>query len=816
MGPEAGAIVPGDPIRMSAPPIASPSPPPFPAPLTPAGDSRREALLAACVLLGLLLLVFPDALLGGRVFFERDIHLTWMAHAAAFTRAAAAGRLPLWDPYYGFGQPHWAVPQTQTLYPPTLLLLALPPGAAFTLSALGHLAFAGVGLFLLLRRAGASRGPSLLGGGLVALSGPYLSMLNVWHQLAGAAWIPWLLLLADGALRRTTPGAAIAWGGAAALQVFAGSGEMSAFTALLNAGQVLHALRAREGSASTRRRLLTAATAGLLAAGLSAALWWPALALAGRSVRRSLPDIDRGFSSVHPLALAQAMLPAPLDALPFPSGDAALATENAEPFLASLYLGLPALGLVAAALARRRCAATRAALALLLLGVLLALGRHLPLLGLALWKLPPLAAFRFPAKAMALVALAWALLAGLGADALARGMARRAGLAGAALAAVLALGFAAWAPASALAWSPLPPRPAGVLAAFTLAAALAAFSATRLDGRRRELAVGALACLALLDLATQHLGLDPTAPAAFFSTPPPAVEAIGAGPFTRIHVWDYRPVPPGKRFPERDLGGFYRETPVGAPVPLARAAGLQAYLYPSTGSRFGLFGSFTKDLMRLYPAGLHDLTLLVREAPETPGYGRLLRLAGVTHVLALHDGGQEPLEPMARVQGVFREPIRVFRVPDPLPRSYAVGSARVADAGAAYALLLRPDFDPLREIVLPDGAPRADPAFAGTSRVEELLPDRVRLDAELSADGYVVLLDAWDPGWRASVDGRPAPVLRANVAFRAVPVPAGRHRVELLYQPAEVGAGVALSLLTLAAAAVAALRSRWRAREQAR
>jgi hypothetical protein len=804
---------------MSAMPPVSPSPPPRSAQAPPA-DIRREAMLAAGALLGMLLVAFPDTLLGGRIFFERDIHLTWMAHAAAFVRAAGAGRWPLWDAYYGFGQPHWAVPQTQTLYPPTLLLLVLPPGAAFTISAIGHLVFAGLGVFLLLRRAGASFAPSLLGGGLVALSGPYLSMLNVWHQLAGAAWIPWLLLLADRALQRGTPGATIAWGAAAAMQVFAGSGEMSAFTALLNAAQVLLAVCARAGAASAWRRLRTATAAGALAVGLSAALWWPALALAGRSVRRSLPDTDRGFSSVHPLALAQAVLPAPLDALPFPAGDAALASEIAEPFLASLYLGLPAIGLVAAALVRRRCGATRAALALLLIGVLLALGRHLPLLGLELWKLPPLAAVRFPAKAMALVALGWALLAGLGADALARGTARRAGLAGAALASVLALGFAAWSPASGLAWAPLPARSPGALVALTLAAGLALLGATRLGGRRRGLAIGALCALALLDLVMQHAGLNPTAPAAFFATPPPALAALGPTgesieprPFTRLHVWDYRPLPAGKRFPERDLGAFYRETPVGAPVPLARAAGLQAYLYPSTGSRFGIFGSFTKDLMRLYPAGLHDLTLLVREAPETPGYGRLLRLAGVTHVLALHEGGQQPLELLAREQGVFREPIRVFRAPDPLPRSYAVGAARVADGASAYALLLRPDFDPAREIVLPEGAPRAAPGFTGTSRVTEMLPDRVRLDAELSQDGYVVLLDAWDPGWRASVDGRPAPVLRANVAFRAVPVPAGRHRVELAYRPAEVKAGVALSLLTLAAAALGAAWSRRRTRD---
>src|SRR5262249_59104650 len=76
--------------------------------------------------------------------------------------------------------------------------------------------------------------------------------------------------------------------------------------------------------------------------------------------------------------------------------------------------------------------------------------------------------------------------------------------------------------------------------------------------------------------------------------------------------------------------------------------------------------------------------------------------------------------------------------------------------------------------------------------------------------GYVVLLDAYDAGWRARVDKAPAPVLRANVAFRAVPVAAGTHRVELDYRPAAVGAGLGLSAASGAIALGAAVVSRRR------
>jgi uncharacterized membrane protein YfhO len=61
-----------------------------------------------------------------------------------------------------------------------------------------------------------------------------------------------------------------------------------------------------------------------------------------------------------------------------------------------------------------------------------------------------------------------------------------------------------------------------------------------------------------------------------------------------------------------------------------------------------------------------------------------------------------------------------------------------------------------------------------------------------------VLVDTYDPGWRAWVDGRPTPVAPANIAFRAVRVPEGRHSVELVYRPTEVFVGIAVSVLALA------------------
>ena len=65
---------------------------------------------------------------------------------------------------------------------------------------------------------------------------------------------------------------------------------------------------------------------------------------------------------------------------------------------------------------------------------------------------------------------------------------------------------------------------------------------------------------------------------------------------------------------------------------------------------------------------------------------------------------------------------------------------------------------------------------------------------EAASDALLVLSDLYYPGWRAVVDGRPADILRANYLMRAVAVPAGRHTVGFVYEPASFKAGIAASL----------------------
>ena len=61
--------------------------------------------------------------------------------------------------------------------------------------------------------------------------------------------------------------------------------------------------------------------------------------------------------------------------------------------------------------------------------------------------------------------------------------------------------------------------------------------------------------------------------------------------------------------------------------------------------------------------------------------------------------------------------------------------------------------------------------------------NEILLAASAERPGYLVLSEVWYPGWRATVNGEAAPVLRANYALRALPVPAGDIEVRLWYAP---------------------------------
>jgi membrane protein YfhO len=808
--------------------VASVSPPAG-EPRPRAWSAERSAFAGLVILVGLL---FHSAVLGRGVFYYRDIHLFWHPQIEALLRCVRMGSWPVWDPSLAFGRPLLANPNVQVFYPPTWLNLLLPPGTYYTLYVLAHFLLTAAGFQALARQVGLSRTAAFVGAAVWTASGPLTSLVSLWNYLAGACWWPWAFVAADRALESGRLRPALAWGACVAAPVLGGSPEM----ALMGSIAVgLFALRRvawrRPWLAANRPVVRGAVIAAAFALALSAAQWLPTLAVTAGTPRLDLPIEARTFWSVHPMSLLQLVLPAKLDDLPLRWEVRRALFDGREPLLPSLYLGLCALALAGAALASSRHPLRRFAAVLGLAALLVALGRHTPAYTLAATLLPPIRAIRYPVKAMALAAFAWALLCAIGWDvwrAPAEGRPWRWRLLVIApLSAAVALGAGAtWLTRfGAEEWGRvllstgggrpiteiLGPTALRIGGATVLGAIMLALALRRAGGAASSGAGALAAVVVIADLLLAHHDPSPLASPEVFTYRPPVVDLIRSAPRSRIYSYDY--LDPGLALRQRPLAAspeVLAGTPETWPVPWTPALAARQRLYPYLVGVFGLDGSFHRDTLGLYPSYLLWLNLAERATEGTPTMVKILRMGSVSHVVALHDQGFEDLVPVARLPALLVEPVRLFRVPDPLPRAYAVGGARVGDGREGLRILTDPGFDPAREVLLPSGPSAASPdTFQGEVRVLEWRPDRLRLESRLDRAGYVVLAEGYDPGWSARVDGRRAFVLRANVGLRAVAVSAGTHVVELAYRPLAITLGlvVSASALLLAGAAMATARA---------
>jgi hypothetical protein len=252
------------------------------------------------------------------------------------------------------------------------------------------------------------------------------------------------------------------------------------------------------------------------------------------------------------------------------------------------------------------------------------------------------------------------------------------------------------------------------------------------------------------------------------------------------------------------------------------ALGFQDALRPPSAARWGLRGSYDGEFTGLGSRWSAPFTADAWSRLGTPEGLRLLQLGGVSHVLRVGPSPVPGLPLLETRASPYACPLQVHRVPDPLPGAYVTrGERAAADADAVLRVLLDPAFDPGSEVVLTDtrAVPPPPASRPDEVRVVSRRVDALEIEARLDAPGVLVVLEAFDAGWRATVDGAAEPVLRANGLFRAVRLREGPHRVRFDYRPRSAAAGAALSLVGLAAAtaalgrrACAARRARLRGR----
>lgn len=181
--------------------------------------------------------------------------------------------------------------------------------------------------------------------------------------------------------------------------------------------------------------------------------------------------------------------------------------------------------------------------------------------------------------------------------------------------------------------------------------------------------------------------------------------------------------------------------------------------------------------------------MLARPRCVEPGR-RDARVVGVAELIDARDGkpirfGEKP-EPiltdkaLLRVLGCERPRLRLTN---------QVAQRRSDDEALAYAVE-DPAFGALTSVVCPTGAADCETPAPWTLVDEAVTVERYAMDGlsaivrvEQPGGSWLIYTDAWTPNWRATVDGAARPVRRADLAFKAVHIPQGEHRVILTHDP---------------------------------
>jgi hypothetical protein len=168
--------------------------------------------------------------------------------------------------------------------------------------------------------------------------------------------------------------------------------------------------------------------------------------------------------------------------------------------------------------------------------------------------------------------------------------------------------------------------------------------------------------------------------------------------------------------------------------------------------------------------------------------------------------------------------IKLYKNRSPLPRAWVVKDFKVMDSDPILSRMMSKDFRPGREALLEE-VPRwsAPPtptftkggldgeALSGLPQKVQIMSEsnnRLALQAEVAEDSLLVLSDTFYPGWKAFVDGKETKIYRADYAFRAIPLNAGTHRVEFIYDPISVKLGVGGALMGIVGCVVLLLAPR--------
>jgi hypothetical protein len=729
--------------------------------------ANRVGLLAFLFVL-LVVVAYTDPVLLRRSFAGRDLLAYNLPMEFSVHDAYARGRLPVWSAEISGGRPLAPNPNVGAFYPVRMLLALVPFPVAMRIFPVWHWAFAGIGMLLLLRSMGASGAAAWVSAVAFSFSGVAVSEVYFPHIHPGLAFLPWITWALRGSLPR--PWRMLCLALLFGLDLLAAdlfTITAALLCALLWIGLEIEPIHRKSAAKDLAGALLLA---GLLAAPqiVATSLWIP-------ETNRAVLGIKLGDAllyTISPFRLLEFLVPYPFGptwSLDYASVWAkSLYRGRSIGLFASLYCGAFALVAVARMWRERRFG-VRFARALFTVGILLAV---VPSLVPSSWySLHAPIALRNPEKFAVLLVFALSIFSGLAFD---RFRSER-------LRGIWSLGVGGALAVVALVCR-LNPEWIGRLAVWTVGSdpAFDGLAAAALPGALAEAGIywmGTVFAIRLVGIAK------------------PGVSVAGALVLTAVML-----------AANCRIAQTYREDEVFAPTAFARAIqrrdplgsyralGESLYLPPSELWRSVAGGDIA--VLNLERRSWMEHTHALWKYGTVLNYdfdaGDLSRVESLRRLSRLNSGQLADLYRCLSLRWGIR-----FRDQPPLPGYRRMGGDAIQDwdeqpgADTDIRLLERwAEENDVRkipgaiagsssgEVVLETEAEKPGRARPGQVAIVERSPERLEMRTACPDPTWLFVLRGFWTYRSVLVDGRPAEIVPAQIAFSAVALPAGNHRIE--------------------------------------
>lgn len=711
-------------------------------------EHRLESWIVPAIVGAFLFLFFPTVFLGINSFFYRDFGSLAYPIIHYQKESFLSGEIPLWNPLSHCGIPFLAQWGTMTLYPPSLFYIFLPLPWSLNFFCLLHLIFGAVGMYLFARRWINDDLPALFSAVAFVFNGIILSCLMWPNYTAALAWAPWIFYVFEKAV--CTGGKYILFAIIfSVFQFMSGVPEILIITHIITFSIVIYNV------IDNKARIITTVSRYLLVIisvlFICAMQLLPFLDLLQQSHRTA--DIDFTKWSMPGWGLANFFVPL----FHYFKTYQNTFVQSEQAFITSYYFPLGTLVLSLLGIIRANSKTRIMFLLLIFFSISMALGSNSFIYNFASSFLPFFNKIRYPIKFIIILSFIIPVLAGLGVCPLIKSDKK-------AISSILLISLTFLIIASII-----------LIFNFRYPFPLDQFRETVINTILRYLFLILFIAALLISLNYKNY---------FHILFPISLLIIAID--GKYHLHNFHPVIPSEHL-ESKLWSYSVEDKK------PRFGEGRVFISPYAEERLlrSVVSDWTANFIGKRLALWSNLNLL-EEIPKVNGAFTLQLIHQKQLEKILYQTNNIDLDSILRFLNVtyITKPgtvVEWIKYTNPIPLIYAGQNIKLMDYSNSLNYILSPSFNPPDEVIISKEEKNKYSDISLIKKQKTTINNvtysnhRIIFDYESEAPAIITVSQTYYKNWRAFIDGKEYPILRANYAFQAIPVPAGKHKAVIEY-----------------------------------